>query len=436
MSEQLSTSTVATEHSHSIFVTWDGNPIQSETEKFSLFQSLVQTIRDGHPFDETLEKKAVNLLDQIQLSESNADRIIHTIAQQPAAPNQFIHPFLPPPPTANGFMDDFISPPSSTDPFEDDFLSSPDPFEDGYPSPPTSPDPFIPDIIPPPAAGNDIIPRVPPPAITDQIINDIVQSSLDEDLDEFSDSIVTLVSIHNHEIIKATLFMLNRFIGNCSHPLVLKLIRTDLIPHIFTSLNPLSLSFADNKEIHDSLIRTLFSLLRHSFPNPLIGQRLAQSSEQQAIVDTVLIRVLIPSEGYIHHVCVNRHSMNDPDHSFELMTLLGRLFRISAYNQPAMDFVLKLPVFLSITSAITLCDHDMSVWHFLFETRRTQEEWNKKGRNVRQYARIVLRCMRMEGFEDVIEQMLERDPRGDGGDILAYVGIQLNPFLPMNLPKH
>ncbi|KAK2960848.1 hypothetical protein BLNAU_4245 [Blattamonas nauphoetae] len=317
-----------------------------------------ENVLDRHPFDEALEKKAVSLLEQIRPLHIELDRFIRAITQRPAGANQLIHP-----------------------------------------------------VLPPHAVPNGLIPDLPPPAVADQVILDLVPSSPDEALTEFIASIAVLLSFSNQGIITATISMLTGCTDSCSQSFVLKLIRAGLIPHIVASLNPQSLSFADSKFIHMNLILTINCSVRQSILSITNSLGIEDPIEAQAVHDTILQQVLVPSEDYIRHICVNRHSMIEADQSYELLILLNGIVRICPYNPQTIDFVLTMPLLQAITSALTFCYNDESRRVFLCRTETSQREWSRQSRNVRQSAQIVLRCLRTEGFDDWCEQIL-----GNEGD--------------------
>ncbi|KAK2948116.1 hypothetical protein BLNAU_16916 [Blattamonas nauphoetae] len=267
----------------------------------------------------------------------------------------------------------------------------------------------------------------------DRFILGLVTSSPDEALPDVVASIIVLLSFPNQRIIKATMMFLDSLIQFCSPSVRLKLVRADLLPHIIASLNPLSLSVADYKYIHSRLIFVIDYSLYLSLPDNLENLRIENSTESQAVHETVLKQVLVPSEAYIRHLCVNQYSMIESDQSYELLTLFAELLQICAYYQPIMDFVFKLPVFSAITSAISFCDEELRIWLFLGQTCMHQKEWDKQGRSLRQYGQIVRRYLKMEGFEALIEERLENDKHGDRWELLAGQVIEVSILLGMNL---
>ncbi|KAK2951537.1 hypothetical protein BLNAU_13559 [Blattamonas nauphoetae] len=134
-------------------------------------------------------------------------------------------------------------------------------------------------------------------------------------------------------------------------------------PSLDNSLSPLSLSFAEAKEIHLHLL----SVINHSIVHVILDVQMYLSTarnhaildiedalEQLPIHETVLKQVLVPSEQFIWHLFKNRFSIIDGDLSEEFLHFLAHFLEISPYDQPTRDFVLNMPVILSISSCLTL----------------------------------------------------------------------------------
>ncbi|KAK2959479.1 hypothetical protein BLNAU_5528 [Blattamonas nauphoetae] len=198
------------------------------------------------------------------------------------------------------------------------------------------------------------------PLEADQFILGLVPSSPDESVKEFVKSIIALISVHRQGLIITTLKLLTCFIGNCPITIRLMLIEADLIPHLLTSLTPLSLSIADHIDVHTNLLTILNYSIWLSTVDGLDSLKIRNSHEQQTLHETVLKQVIVPSEGYIRHLCVNRHSLVNEFHSLQFMRLLGRLVLLCPNYDPTLDFVMKLPVITAITSGMSFYSVDMT----------------------------------------------------------------------------
>ncbi|KAK2958144.1 hypothetical protein BLNAU_6848 [Blattamonas nauphoetae] len=161
----------------------------------------------------------------------------------------------------------------------------------------------------------------------------------DESSTSFIQSILVLISSPNQIITSATMDMLQRLLQNCSTEILLFLVKADLVPQLVTTLNPLSLSFAEAVDIHTYLLSTIGRSLCLATPDGLRQLAIKERNGQQSVRETILKQVLVPSEKYVCHLCLNRFSIVDGDQSCYFLYVLAQFLRISPYHEPTMDFV-------------------------------------------------------------------------------------------------
>ncbi|KAK2955281.1 hypothetical protein BLNAU_9833 [Blattamonas nauphoetae] len=229
------------------------------------------------------------------------------------------------------------------------------------------------------------------------------------------------------EMLNQVNFLLSAAVG-------LALVKADLIPQIITTLNPQSLSFVDAVGIHTCLVSIISYSLRLSTPDGLNKLRFQGHNEQQAVHETVLQQIVAPSAKYICHLCVNRYSIVDWNMSNAFMVFLARLLRRCAYYHPTMDFVLHIPVVLTIPSCLTFLEDEYVIWYFLYRMNNTQLELNKKMGETRQMWKSVHRMLRMEGIEDVTEEKLQNHKTGSRSWSIVAESIRWSNMLGVNLP--
>ncbi|KAK2954150.1 hypothetical protein BLNAU_10967 [Blattamonas nauphoetae] len=268
----------------------------------------------------------------------------------------------------------------------------------------------------------------------DAFLNSFGQTT-DESLTNFIQSIVVLISSASQVIITATMELLAGLIVNCSSNIRLTLVKANLIPQLIRTFNPQSRSFAEIEDTRSGLIDVIAWSFSLSTPDGLAQPGFQGHNEQQAIHETVLKQILVPSESYICHLCVNRYSIIDGDLSTEFMRLLAYLLRICPYYQPTMDFVLHMPVFLTIPSCLTFIENSYSIGTFLLSIIGAQWIWNEKMGEERQMWKSVDRKLRMEGIEDVVEQKLQNNKDEIFGGRVAVNSIRWNNLQGMNLPE-
>ncbi|KAK2955294.1 hypothetical protein BLNAU_9685 [Blattamonas nauphoetae] len=229
--------------------------------------------------------------------------------------------------------------------------------------------------------------------------------------------------------------MLEVQLNHCSAKFRISLVKADLIPQLVNTLNPLSLSFAEAVNIHINLMKTVQISFWLATPFGLNNLEIEEDSGQQAVHETVLQQVLVPSEKYIWHSCVNRYSIVDGDQSDDFLTLLARLLQICPSYQPSMDFVLCMPITLTIPGCLTFFEKDDSVYSFLYFMVVIQRTWNKTRGAVQNMWKKVHRMLRMEGIEDAIETKLQNDRNEFHGKQVVAHSIRWNNLLGMNLPE-
>ncbi|KAK2953260.1 hypothetical protein BLNAU_11723 [Blattamonas nauphoetae] len=242
-------------------------------------------------------------------------------------------------------------------------------------------------------------------------------SNYDDSVTAFVQYFGMLLSSVHQSISTAAMKMIYIMLNWCSAKSQLALVQADLIPLIIITLNPLSLPFTKAADIHTNLMKIVDWSLWLAIQYGLRQPEIINDNEQHTVQETALTKVLAPAETYICHLCVNRLSIIDGEQSEGFMELLTQLLRFSPYYQPTMEVVLHMPIVLTIPSRLTFFENDDSIWSFLSDTVDNQRDWNEKGGEARQMWKKVLRMLRMEGIEDVIEEKLRNDKNGSFGGV-------------------
>ncbi|KAK2941983.1 hypothetical protein BLNAU_23106 [Blattamonas nauphoetae] len=96
-----------------------------------------------------------------------------------------------------------------------------------------------------------------------------------------------------------------------------------------------------------------------------------------------------------------------------------------------MTFILDVPVVHTISSCLAFYERDESIWLFLDDMNTSLQEFDKKRGDQRQMWKTVLRMLRMEGIEDVMEEKLRNDKKPFLDDNLLFNPSSRNPtFTP------
>ncbi|KAK2945976.1 hypothetical protein BLNAU_19120 [Blattamonas nauphoetae] len=251
----------------------------------------------------------------------------------------------------------------------------------------------------------------------------------------FVQCIVVLISSASKTITTTAMEMCDNLITNCSARVLYALVQADLIPQLIVTLNPRSHSFTETVDIHFHLFKIIWLSLWLATPDCLEDLEIEDENGQQVVRETVLKQVLVPSEKYIWHLCMNRYSIVDGDQSKYFLEILAQLLEIYPYHQPTTEIILHMPVFLAIPSCLTFFENDYSIYSFLYDMSNAQREWNITSREVHQKWKKTHRMLRMEGIEDVIEEKLQNDQNTYKGLQIVVNSLQWNNLLSMNLPN-
>ncbi|KAK2959932.1 hypothetical protein BLNAU_5129 [Blattamonas nauphoetae] len=154
--------------------------------------------------------------------------------------------------------------------------------------------------------------------------------------------------------------------------------------------------------------------------------------KQQALRETVLKQVLSPSQTYICHLCAKYHSIVDEDHSDAFTTLLSRIIQLYSHCQQTMEDGLVLRAFVALPSCLTFFESDVSIDSFLDELVDSKEQQNEQGGDVCESETTILRSLRMEGIDDVIEEKLINDRSTDNAENIVVNSIKWSNMLGMN----
>ncbi|KAK2947872.1 hypothetical protein BLNAU_17197 [Blattamonas nauphoetae] len=161
---------------------------------------------------------------------------------------------------------------------------------------------------------------------------------------DFVQSVVVLLSTPSQAITTAAMNMLNSFVLFNSATVRLGLVKADLIPQIINTLNPQSLSFAESVDIHIYLMKIIDFSFWLAAPLGLEDLEIEDRNEQLAVRETIFKQILLPSEKYICHLCVNRYSIDHEKLSERFLYLLSQLLQLCTYHKPTIDFVLLMPL--------------------------------------------------------------------------------------------
>ncbi|KAK2948718.1 hypothetical protein BLNAU_16356 [Blattamonas nauphoetae] len=233
-------------------------------------------------------------------------------------------------------------------------------------------------------------------------------SSSDDSSPDFVQCIGVLLSSASQLISRAAMQMIKKVHLWCSPNIQLALVKADLIPQLINTLTPLSLSLVEGVHINTCLMTIIRNSTWLTTPYYLRQLEIEDHDGQQAVRETVFQQVLVPSE---------------------------KLLEIYQDYQPAMKFILHMPIILMIPSCLAFFETDEAIYCFLHHMVQIQWKWNDEGGEEQQMWKTVHRMLRMEGIEDVIEEKLQNDKNGYFGGGIVDDSIIWSTLLGMNLSK-
>ncbi|KAK2940368.1 hypothetical protein BLNAU_24722 [Blattamonas nauphoetae] len=255
--------------------------------------------------------------------------------------------------------------------------------------------------------------------------------SLITDTDHYPDAFLNCVGRTTGDSL--TDFIQSILVLNCPKRIRLALVKADLIPQFINTLNPQTLSFVTAENIHMCLIYCITCFLWLATPRGLEDLGIEDHDGQLAVHETVLKQVLAPSEKYVCHLFLNRLSIVDARLSDCFLTLLARLLETSPRHQPTLDFVVRMPVFLTIPGYPIFIEKENSIADLLNLMIKLQQKWDKTKGKERQMWKTIPRMLKMEGFDDVSEAIVKRHKGGFTGGWSKTLSTMLNNLLGMNI---
>ncbi|KAK2960155.1 hypothetical protein BLNAU_5038 [Blattamonas nauphoetae] len=240
-----------------------------------------------------------------------------------------------------------------------------------------------------------------------RLVTDLVSSSAGSD-SGFLESILTLLSSPDSTIVAAALSFINETARISSPPIRCRLVNSDLIAKVLTTVQPHTLPVSGNEEIFDNLNKLILSSLNLAYPSSLLDLGLTTVVNQSNHREMIFQKVVLPSPQFLTFLISNRHVLKG-DLSLSFMYLLSTLLQISTFHCPTLEFVLASPIMMAFSSCFSFFEDDSFLWTILNYINRSLEEWKKEGLEVIQSVKRMMQALISEGFEDALEQMMKHD---------------------------
>ncbi|KAK2950841.1 hypothetical protein BLNAU_14259 [Blattamonas nauphoetae] len=267
----------------------------------------------------------------------------------------------------------------------------------------------------------------------DSFILDLDPSSLQESSHIFVETVVVLISVRNRRIKQATFDFVDDMVHHSPVEVRLKFIQNDLVPKVISSLDFFSPRFSQFTDDHTTLLKFLNQWIRSSTEITFKTLTTTRPDEQQTLAETLFRHVLMPMEGVVQYLCEHRFSIVDSILSTYFLQNLCRIQAISTLLQQESNLVLNPLIVLTIPCVVALFEDDLTILLYLCEMIIIHLERKIINRERDERWIMILRQLRTEGFEDIVEQRLKNDIGGSYRGKIVTAGIQWNNLMGMNL---
>ncbi|KAK2955453.1 hypothetical protein BLNAU_9500 [Blattamonas nauphoetae] len=177
----------------------------------------------------------------------------------------------------------------------------------------------------------------------------------------------------------------------------------DVIPGVMNILQPHTLSPPLEMSLHHRVMRLLKTV--HYSTNIPEFFDVSGSSRQSQMNDAIFEQVLIPSEAYLRSLCSNRYFVLESESADMLLEFFLSLIDMSTFHSPASDFIVSLPIALSITSLLSVISSN-SVRNFIDTYLTILRDWRELDPYIFKQDNTIVRSLNSEGFDDVLDQSL------------------------------
>ncbi|KAK2957759.1 hypothetical protein BLNAU_7193 [Blattamonas nauphoetae] len=258
---------------------------------------------------------------------------------------------------------------------------------------------------------NDLEPEWGQEDLADQLVTDLVPSS-GESHSEILASILTLLSSPHSTLKTAAMSFLNETTRFCSLQNRYRLVESDIVTKLLTTVQPHTLPIPANEEIVDKLITIIVNCLQLSIPFSLKKIGVTAAVEKYNHREIVLQKVVIPSSQFMTFLISTRYILNG-DLLDSFMDLLTTLLEIGPFHRPTLEYVLGSPIAMAFSSCLSIVEDNGCLWTTLSFIHSSLREWTEEGPEVVQSGKRTMQALFSEGFEDTLEQKMKHNKGGN-----------------------
>ncbi|KAK2950203.1 hypothetical protein BLNAU_14889 [Blattamonas nauphoetae] len=245
--------------------------------------------------------------------------------------------------------------------------------------------------------------------IAAKLVTDLVPSSAGS-ASGFVTSIVTLLSSPYSRVVEAAMSFMYKTTKASSPTIRTRLMESDLITNVFTSIQPPTLPISGNETLISILIKITNYLAILALPPSLGELAITTASDAFNHREMIFQKVALPSSQFVTFLISNRYLLNE-DLFDSFMSLLTTLLGFSPYHHPTLEFVITSPIAMGFSSSLSSIETDNRLHDTLETINNSLRSWKNESPEVVQSGKRVMQALFSEGFEDTLEQKLMNDKR-------------------------
>ncbi|KAK2957829.1 hypothetical protein BLNAU_7263 [Blattamonas nauphoetae] len=266
-----------------------------------------------------------------------------------------------------------------------------------------------------------------------KLVTDLVLSSAGPP-SGFVESTVTLLSSPHSNIVAAALSFVYETTRAASHDIRSRLMESDLIAKVLTTVQPQTLPVCGNATIFGKLVNVIIYSLFLVDPAHLNELGLTTAVNQFKHHEIIFQNVVLPSSEFMTFLITNRFVL-DVDLLKSFMSLLATLLRIGPFHRPTLEFVIASPIVMAFSSCLSFVEDDLCLWIPITKINYSLFFWTKEGPEVTQSGKRMMQALFSECFEDTLEQMMMRDKDEKFGSRLVDEWQSISQSLGLNMSR-
>ncbi|KAK2952675.1 hypothetical protein BLNAU_12324 [Blattamonas nauphoetae] len=259
--------------------------------------------------------------------------------------------------------------------------------------------------------------------------------STERTMDVFFNSLAILLSSPSTDMNGRALNLISKWLESIPPSRRLSLLDANLIPHIVNTLQPHTVPLADNDTFHYSFLSIITSSTIHGLSKEPTNPNTFDTNTNQTVHDTILRKVVFPSEEYFNNLCHNRFSCQTKVFSESTVTVIHNIFTMCACHPPTLRWMQSSCFPLLWTSFLDNHEKENSLQFTIWCMVNTCQRWKKDEEEVRKRGNEVIRVLNEEGQENDVEQKLMTNGERYQGTVVRRFSFELSTLLGLNLPQ-